>query len=124
MGNSCILSNKKLSGNNYALLQLRDIVNTGTLLVFYYASINSILNYGLLCWGNSVSAKKVFIWQKRIIRTMFRLSVMTSCRTYFKKHNILTLSSLYILQAVCHIKKQKSNLVCCGDVNSYNTRSS
>lgn len=112
----------KLASNNYAILQLRDIVNAETLKVFYYGHINSILSYGILCWGNCTGIEGVFILQKRIIRSMFRLTSLTSCRPYFEQHGILTVYSLYILQCVCYVRGNIDQIPRCSDINRYITR--
>lgn len=112
----------RLSRSNYAILQLRDYVDAYTLKSFYYASVHSTLSYALLAWGNSSSIERVLISQKRIIRTMFRLSYRETCRDTFKKEKILTIISIYILQCACQVQKNLSNHMRSGDLNYYNTR--
>jgi len=66
--------------------------------------------------------RKVFILQKRILRTMLKLPLRTSCRDHFKRHDILTLFNLYILKAVFYIKKNISKFVFCDELHYHNTR--
>lgn len=113
---------KNLSSKNYAIIQLRELVNIDTLKIFYYGCVNSVLSYGILCWGNSSAVQKVFILQKRIIRSMFTLSYNTSCRPYFRQHGILTIYSMYILQAVCYVRKNINQFIKCNEINKYHTR--
>jgi hypothetical protein len=49
--------------------------------------------------------KIIFKLQKRVIRAMIGVNTTTSCRQFFKELNILTLTSLYILEVSCFIKK-------------------
>lgn len=112
----------RLSRSNYAILQLRDYVDAYTLKSFYYASVHSTLSYALLAWGNSSSIERVLISQKRIIRTMFRLSFRETCRDTFRKENILTIINIYILQCSCHVHKNLTSHMRSGDLNFYNTR--
>jgi hypothetical protein len=46
----------------------------------------------------------------------------TSCRHLFKELNILTLSSLYILEVTCFIKRYCQSLELNVNVQDYNTR--
>ena len=112
----------KLSSKNFVILQLRDIVDLATLKTFYYASIQSVLTYGLHAWGNSAHIDRVLISQKRIIRSMFRLSFRASCRETFALHKILTVINLYLLQCSCYVFKHQNNFTRCGDINRYRTR--
>lgn len=114
---------KRLASLNFALLQMRDTVDADTLKMFYYGCIHSVLQYCILCWGNSSGISKVFILQKRIVRSMFKLDYNTSCRDSFKQHGILTIYCIYILQSVCFVRKNIDNLLKCGEVNKYSTRS-
>lgn len=114
----------KLSSKNYAILQLRDFVDIGTLKMFYYATVQSILAYGVLAWGNSSHIGRVLISQKRIIRNMFRLQFRQSCRDTFKSQGILTVVNLYILQCACFVFKHRDKLPKYSDINHYITRNS
>jgi hypothetical protein len=58
----------KLSAACYALSQ-------ETLKMVYYAYFHSIVNYGLIFWGNSSHGVEIFKIQKKVIR------IITGCRT-------------------------------------------
>jgi hypothetical protein len=53
--------------------------------------------YGIVLWGNSSEAKKIFLLQKKVIRIIMGMKHRESCRPSFKKIKILTLTSQYIL---------------------------
>lgn len=113
---------KKLSTKNFALLQLRKICSSQTLKCYYYSCINSLLLYGILCWGNCTNIGRVLLCQKRIIRTMFCLKPQDSCRETFKKYGILTVHNMYILEAACYVHAHIDQYRTCCDVNNYLTR--
>jgi len=60
--------------------------------------LHSHLQYGLICWGNSVLAITVFPTQRKIIRAMLGFRYLKSCHELFAKLDILTLPSLYIYE--------------------------
>jgi hypothetical protein len=63
--------------------------------VFGY--FQSTIKYGSAFWGNSHNLNKVFFLQKRMVRIMLGLDYRSSCRTWFRKCDILTVPCLYIL---------------------------
>lgn len=113
---------KKLAVKNFLTTQLKSTVTTETLKVFYFGCINSVLSYGIVCWGGSSYLQKVFVWQKRIIRNMFNMQYNASCRSIFGQHGILTIYSIYILECVCFVKNNMDKFVTCGKISKYSTR--
>lgn len=113
---------KRLASRNYCILQLRQSVNSETLKMYYYGCVNSLLSYGILCWGNSSKVERVFLMQKRILRGMLSLPFRVSCRPFFREHRILTVYCIYILEAVTYVHKYIDKYQRCGDVNVYRTR--
>lgn len=96
-------------------------------LKVYHAFFHSFLNYGNLLWANQnlnqLLFKKTFRRQKRAIRILkFGKAIKKqSCRGIFKEFGILTLVSIFILQAAVYAfkhLKMKTN----DSVHSYNTR--
>lgn len=88
--------------------RLRDVVSIDSFKIFYHASIQSILTYGIIFWGASSVASKIFIAQKRIIRCMLGLHPRRSCKPYFLNLGILTVPSIYYLQLVLFVKRHRS----------------
>jgi hypothetical protein len=62
----------------------------------HISKVHSIMSYGIIFWGGSSYAKKVFILQKRIIRNITNAKPTDSCREIFVKLEIMTLYSQYI----------------------------
>ena len=64
----------------YALRNIKHIVPVDTLRVICFAHIHSIISYGIIFWGSSYYANKVFIHQKKIIRIITNTRPRDSCR--------------------------------------------
>jgi hydrogenase-4 membrane subunit HyfE len=55
----------KISSACFALRNIKYIVSMKTLrLIIYFAYVQSVMSYGIIFWGGSSYAKKVFILQK------------------------------------------------------------
>lgn len=101
---------------------VRQTLNLEYVRSLYYAYFHASLTYGIIFWGNSPSAKHIFKLQKRVIRIMFKVNQMTSCRSLFKILHVLPLPSIYISETLKYVK---SNLHCYrtnAQVHTYNTR--
>jgi hypothetical protein len=66
-------------------------------------------------------SNKIFKLQKKVLQIISGVSKRTSCRQIFKDYNILTLSSLYILEVICFIKKYKDFMAKNLDIHNHNT---
>jgi hypothetical protein len=90
----CLLS--KLSKACFVLRRLHYVLDIDALKLVYFAYFQSVVKYGIVFWGNSYNLKKVFLLQKRTLRIMLGLSYRSSCKSWFKKLEILTVPCLYI----------------------------
>jgi hypothetical protein len=72
------------------------ICNNDTLRSIYFAYFHSIASYGIIFWRNSSNNRKIFTLQKRIIRITVGEHPRNSCRSLFKRFEILTVPSQYI----------------------------
>jgi hypothetical protein len=61
--------------------------------------------------GGEGDSTKVFKMQKRVLRVTGGLGKRESCRQVFKDYGILMVTSLYILEVLCYIKKHKADLI-------------
>jgi hypothetical protein len=68
----------------------------------YYACFHSIIQYGIIFWGNSTNSVKIFTLQKKIFRIMADAQPRTSCVSLFKQLEILPVPCQYILQ-LCNL---------------------
>uniref|UniRef100_A0A8D8V8P9 Uncharacterized protein n=1 Tax=Cacopsylla melanoneura TaxID=428564 RepID=A0A8D8V8P9_9HEMI len=112
----------KLNSRLFLLKQLRGQVSLTTLKNAYYGLFHSILSYGLLLWGHTPHSTKLFIIQKKAIRILARLSYNEHAKPSFINMGILTLPSMFVLQCLIHIKKNRERYVSFEQVHSYNTR--
>ena len=93
-----------------------------TLKVIYFAHVHSIINYGVIFWGNSPSAIKVFKLQKKIIRIITNTKPRDSCREVFKNMQILTLYSQYIYSLILFVVNNKYLFTTNNEIHEHNTR--
>lgn len=87
---------KRLNSSIYSLNVLKKTVDISTLKVVYFANIQSIFSYGIVCSGNSSHSNSLFVKQKIALRTMLGMKFRQTCRGVFRANNILTLTGLYI----------------------------
>jgi hypothetical protein len=65
------------------------------------------MSYGIMFWGNSSQAERVFKLQKRAVRIMKGCGLRDSCREHFKDMYIFPLRSQYIYSLMMFIIKNK-----------------
>lgn len=87
---------QKLDRFVFALKKLRQNVSVEAALSAYHGYVSSVLNYGLIMWGNSTDADRVFKLQKRCIRVIDKAWFLDSCKPLFHKYKILPLPCMYI----------------------------
>jgi len=97
----------KLSSACYVMRSIKQIMPINTLKTGYYSLFNETVTYGLPFWGNSPHSTKIFKMQKRIVRIMMGYRNRVSCRSLFKKLEILPLTSQYILLLMLFVVKNK-----------------
>ena len=114
----------KLCKVSFMIKSLRETLSTNMIRNLYFTKFQSLLRFGILLWGGvgGESNKKIFLLQKRVIRVMAGVNSRTSCRQLFKESNILTLSSLYILEVTCFLKRYCQSLELYVNVHNHNTR--
>jgi hypothetical protein len=95
----------KLSSFIYALSVLKVNTNQKTALSAYFAFAHAWLQYGVILWGASTDVHQLLIQQKKCIRILTNTRVPDSCRPHFIKLKILTLPSIYILEAALFVRK-------------------
>jgi hypothetical protein len=61
--------------------------------------------------------------QKKVIRLITGIKKYESCRQKFKENRILTVTSMYVLEVWCFIKKYKGDLKQNCEIHEHNTRS-
>lgn len=93
---------KSLNKSYYALSRIKNIMPISALLNVYYSLVYSRLCYNIVLWGNAVNSDRIFITQKRIIRKMFGIRPLESCKPIFIKNNILSFPCIYIFRMLLY----------------------
>lgn len=113
---------KKLNKACYSIRVLSKYMNLISLKIVYYANFDSALRYGIIFFGNSVNIEKLFVIQKRTLRTMLKIKPLETCRGKFKKNKLLTLCGIYIQECLLYFFKNKQLFSDYEPQHNYNTR--
>ena len=114
---------KRLARTSYAIRSLKHILHKETLKMIYLSQAQSIIGYGIIFWGQSTEASKIFIMQKRILRIIYNLKPTDSCRNTFKQNSIMTFFSYYIYSLILFVSKNKNQFKLNVDIHQHDTRS-
>ena len=107
---------------SFSIRSVKPYVSFLTLKAVYYAYFHAIMSYGLIFWGQSPDSLKVFLLQKRVIRTMMGCGGHDSCRRLFVELGILTLPSQYIFCLLLFVVKNKKLFSSNKDLHSIDKR--
>lgn len=113
---------KKCASNCFALCRLRQILSKNVIRVFYFSNFESVIRYGIILWGGSSAALRVFILQKRAIRCMFGLKFRDSCKQTFIKEAIMTLPSIFVLELLKFVRQNMDSFRTQNIYHNYSTR--
>lgn len=114
----------KLSKAFYALLTLSQSVKRKILRQVYFAYFHSLISYGLIFWGNSCEASRVFLAQKRAIRLLAGTCMREPCKPHFQRLGILPLPSLFIFQCFIFFKSNPNRFFSKNHLHDHFTRNS
>jgi hypothetical protein len=93
----------KLSVACFSIRNLIHSLNLDILHMLYFVYFHSLFQYGIIFWGNSTHAQQVFKLQKRVVRVMSGAGPRSSCRSLFRKLNILPTACQYLLSLMLFI---------------------
>ena len=113
----------KLNSAYYAIVNLKSFMDTKNLLNIYYDLAYSHLSYLILYWGQTTELERLFILQKRIIRKIYTLSPIQSCKQSFQRYKILACLVLLFSVQSCLLKKNLNTFPITSSVHNRNTRS-
>jgi hypothetical protein len=88
----------------------------------YFVNFHCHTKYGILCWGNSIDAKRVFTLQKKVIRIICGAKYRDECTELFKILNFLTLTCVFILESAMKVKNNIQFLSEHKTIHRYSTR--
>jgi hypothetical protein len=101
-----------------ALRNIKSVVSQDTLKKYI---LHSLLSYGIIFWGNSPYAKKIFIIQKKSIRIITNSKPRDSCKQLFKNLKIMTMYSQYIYSLILHTVNNKHLYTLNSEIHKYRT---
>lgn len=104
------------------MLNLKSYVTPEILLNIYYGTVQSVISYNVVVWGQATDVVRVFVAQKRIIRLIFNIQNRESCRNAFKQRGIFTVASLFLYKLLSRMHTRRAALPKHHDFHSYNTR--
>jgi hypothetical protein len=97
-------------------------LNTNGLKTVYYAYHHSLVNYGIIFWGNTADSNKVFVLQKKIMRIIIGVGPTYSCRVLFKHLGILPIPSVYLYSLMMFVVNNLEKFQLNKSVHGINTR--
>jgi hypothetical protein len=98
------------------------VSKTDNLKSVYFAYFHSAMNYGIILGVNLSNSKKIFTLQKKIVRLMAGVKLRNSCRSLFKRLEILTLPCEYIFLLMNFIVNNQEHFQINAVVHGVNTR--
>ena len=101
---------RRLSSAIYAIRRIRKISTLQAALTTYHAYFLSRAAYGILVWGASPDAHRIFLQQKEAVRAVTMSTYRAECRPIFKKYRLLTIPSIYIYHALSHVHSSKEQI--------------
>jgi len=113
---------KNLSKACYIIRNAKTYMSALSLKVVYYAFFHSVMSYGIIFWGNSSHSSIIFRIQKKAIRIMEGCGNRVSCRNLFKKLQILSLTSQYMLYLLMFVVQNKNFFLTNNENHNLDTR--
>ena len=113
--------NSKLNSLGYILCSLWYVLSLKNIKQIYIY-VHSVLNYGIIFWGNSSHIRTIFITQKRIVIIITQAKARDSCQAMFSKLGILTLYFQYIFSILMFVVKHKDIFTFNVELHKINTR--
>jgi hypothetical protein len=111
----------QLSAACYAVMMVYHIMNTDALRRIYFGYFHSVMEYGMIFWGNSASVDKVFKLQKKN-RIMAGVGSRCSCRGLFKRLDILPVPCQYMFSLMTFVVDNMGSFQTNLFVHDLNTR--
>ena len=92
------------------LYKLRNLFPTETCIRFYYALIYPYLSYCILIWGNTYQShlNPLFKLQKRVVRTIAKVSRTEHTTPLFLRFNLLKLEDIYKYSIAVYMFKNRN----------------
>nr|CAI5820138.1 unnamed protein product [Callosobruchus analis] len=112
-----------LSKHLFVLRSLKKLLDLDTLRSTYFALFHSHLMYGTILWGNSSSAHKIFVLQKKAIRLIMGEGFRANCQPLFKRLRVMPLPSIFIYFTLIEVHNNLHLFTTGAEIHHHNTRS-
>ena len=112
----------KLSATCFLIRNLISTLNLDILHMVYFAYFHSVLQYGIIFWENSTHVYQVFKLQKRVVRVVSGVGPRSSCRSLFRKLNILPIACQYIFSLMLFIADNQKDFLTNAYLHGIDTR--
>lgn len=106
----------------FAIYQIKPYLNLQGILNVYYALAYSHISYNIATWGSATESIRVFIAQKRLIRLIFNLNWLETCKYTFINKKILTVPCIFIFKCLTFTKRNLNTFVKVGEGHEHHTR--
>lgn len=97
----------KLNKVSYCFRIVLKYLNENAKRTLYFANFEAILRFGIIFWASNSKIQNIFTIQKRVIRIMYKMSYLQTCRGVFRNKNIMTVVALYIFDSVLFFYKNR-----------------
>ena len=87
----------KMARSIFFINKVKNILPTSALKILYYSLVHCHIIYGIMVWGGAQTINKIFILQKRAIRTICKRKYRDHTEPLFKKENILKINDVFKL---------------------------
>jgi ribosomal protein L36 len=112
----------KLCSACYLVRRMYPFFDINTLKMIYSAYFHSVMEFGIIFWGNSAESKKVLLQQKKIFWIMTGSPIRATCRTLFCKLGILTMVVQYLLSLMRFLVSNLEIFTFNTSIHNINTR--
>lgn len=112
----------KLNRSFYVMLNLKSYLTIDSLMRVYYGTVQSVLSYNIIVWGQATDVGRVFVAQKRILRVIFNIGSRETCRGIFRQKGLFTVVSLFLFKLLSRVHLRRATLPRHHDFHEYNTR--
>jgi len=111
----------KLSRACYAVRAIYSFSSLNALKMIHFSYFHSVINYGIIFWGNSSESNKIFL-AKKIVRNITGSRPKTSCKPLFQSLGIVTITSKYILSLMKFLLQNQKKFTSNTEVHNINMR--
>lgn len=112
----------KLSKSIFVIRSLRNELPRQSLLTAYHSIFLSHCKYGLLAWGHSPHANRIFGLQRKVLRVIFGMGYRKDVAEVYTKNKLFTIPSLYIYTCLKYVRENLGSYTINSDIHNHNTR--